>query len=123
MSANGAFEIDMAPQEDPGAPAGRMVLSKTYRGAMNGSGIGQMISKRTESGAAVYYAIEEFSGSVDGRSGAFTLVHQGRMTKDTQLLEVNILEGSGSGELVTITGSMRIAQDVNGHTYELRYEF
>jgi len=80
MSANGAFELDMAPQADPSAPAGRIVLSKTY----------QMISKRTDSGAAVYYAIEEFSGSVDGRSGALTLVHEGRMTKDTQSLEVNI---------------------------------
>ena len=122
MSADGTFEIDMAPQADPRAPAGRMVLSKTYHGDMNGSGIGQMISKRTESGAAVYYAIEEFSGSVDDRSGAFTLVHQGRMTKDTQSLEVNILEGSGSGELMTITGAMHITQDVNGHAYELRYE-
>jgi len=122
MSTNGAFEIDMAPQADPSAPAGRIVLNKTYQGDMNGSGVGQMISKRTESGAAVYYAIEEFSGSVDGKSGAFTLVHQGRMTKEAQSLEVNILEGSGSGELTTITGSMLITQGEKGHGYELRYE-
>jgi hypothetical protein len=122
MSAGGAFEIDLTPQSDPSAPAGRMVLRKTYHGGMNGSGIGQMISKRTESGAAVYYAIEEFSGSVDGRSGTFTLIHRGCMTGDSQSLEVSILEGSGSGELLTITGSMLITQDVNGHGYELRYE-
>ena len=97
-------------------------MDKTYRGDVNGSGVGQMISKRTEGRAAVYYAIEEFSGSVQGKSGAFTLIHKGQMSKESQSLEVAILEGSGSGELESISGSMVIAQDANGHTYELTYE-
>ena len=122
MSATGEFEIDMAPQTDVGAPAGRMVLNKTYRGGMQGSGVGQMISKRIENGVAVYYAIEEFTGSVEGRSGAFTLIHQGRMNEEGSSLEVTILEGSGSGDLATISGSMTIDQDASGHSYELRYE-
>ena len=122
MSAKGTFEVDLTPQVDAGSPAGRMVMDKTYRGDMSGSGIGQMISKRTEGGAAVYYAIEEFSGSVAGKSGAFTLVHKGQMSKESQSLEVAILEGSGSGELENISGSMVIVQDANGHTYELSYE-
>jgi hypothetical protein len=79
-------------------------------------------SVATENGTAAYYAIEEFSGSVDGRTGAFTLVHQGWMNKDAQSLEVTVLEGSGSGELATITGSMLITQDANGHRYEFTYE-
>jgi hypothetical protein len=122
MSATGDFEVDLSPQADEGAPAGRMILHKKYRGEMTGSGIGQMISKRTENGTAAYYAIEEFSGSIDGKSGAFTLVHQGSMNQDTQSLEITVLEGSGSGELATITGSMLITQDENGHRYEFRYE-
>ena len=119
MSANGTFEVDLTPQEDIGFPAGRMLIKKTYQGDMNGSGTGQMISKRTESGAAVYYAIEEFSGSVKGKVGGFTLVHSGLMSKDSQSLEITIVEGSGSGELQDITGSMLIVQDANGHRYEL----
>ena len=43
-----------------------------------------MISKRTENGTAVYYAIEEFSGSVKGKNGGFTLVHKGHMSKESQ---------------------------------------
>ena len=97
-------------------------MNKSYKGDMKGSGIGQMISKRTENGTAAYYAIEEFSGSVDGRNGTFTLVHQGSMNKDAQSLEVTVLEGSGSGELATVKGSMLITQDANGHKYEFRYE-
>ena len=100
-----------------------MLIRKIYLGDMNGSGIGQMISKRTENGIAVYYAIEEFAGSVQGKNGGFTLVHKGLMSKDSQSLEVTILEGSGSGELRNISGSMLIVQDANGHRYELRFEF
>ena len=122
MTASGTFEVDLKPQEDVGSPAGRMLITKTYLGDMNGSGIGQMISKRTENGTAVYYAIEEFSGSVRGKGGGFTLVHKGHMSKETQSLEVVILEGSGSGELKNVSGSMLIIQGTNGHSYELRFE-
>ena len=123
MSANGTFEVDLTPQEDVGSPAGRMLIKKTYLGDMNGSGIGQMISKKTENGTAIYYAIEEFSGSVKGKNGGFTLVHKGLMSKESRSLEVTILEGSGSGELQNISGSMLIIQDENGHGYELTFEF
>jgi len=122
MSANGTFEADLTPQEDAEFPTGRMLIKKAYSGDMSGSGTGQMISKRTENGAAVYYAIEEFSGSVSGKNGAFTLVHKGHMSKETQSLEVTILAGSGSGELQNISGSMLILQDANGHRYELEFK-
>jgi len=104
MTANGTFEVDLAPQEDAGSPAGRMLIRKTYLGDLTGSGTGQMISKRTENGTAVYYAIEEFSGSVVGKNSSFTLVHSGFMSKESQSLEVTILEGLGSGELQNISG-------------------
>ena len=54
MVARGTFEVELTPQEDLASPAGRMLIAKTYLGDMTGSGIGQMISKRTEDGAAIY---------------------------------------------------------------------
>ncbi len=122
MSTTGTFEVSLKPQEDADYPAGRMLIAKTYSGGLVGSGTGQMISKRTEGGAAVYHAIEEFEGSLDGKSGGFTLVHSGFMDKETQSLEVVILEGSGTGDLATIRGSMAITQGGGGHSYELSYE-
>jgi len=122
MTATGTFEVDLQPQADGDSPAGRMVIDKTYSGDMSGSGKGQMISKRTESGAAVYYAIEEFSGSVKGKNGAFTLLHKGHMSAESQSLDIEILKGSGSGEFENISGSMAITQDSTGHSYELAYE-
>jgi hypothetical protein len=122
MFARGTFEVELTPQEDLEFPAGRMLITKRYLGDMIGSGIGQMISKRTENGAAVYYAIEEFSGSVNGISGGFTLVHRGYMNNEAQSLEVTVLQGSGRGDLKNISGSMQILQDENGHRYELAFE-
>ena len=122
MIVKGTFEVDLTPQEDIGSPAGRMLIQKNYLGDMIGSGTGQMISKGTDNGVAVYYAIEEFSGSVKGKTGGFTLVHKGYMSKESQSLEVTILEDSGSGELQNISGSMLIVQDSNGHGYEITFE-
>ena len=122
MPAKGQFEVKLEPQKDEDSPAGRMIINKMYNGDLIGSGVGQMISKRTAAGSAVYYAIEEFTGSVNGKSGTFTLVHKGSMSKESQLLNVVILDGSGDGELKNITGSMKIIQDGGNHSYELNYE-
>ena len=52
MSAKGQFEVSLTPQNDEFS-AGRMLIDKTYTGDLTGTGIGQMISKRTEAGSAV----------------------------------------------------------------------
>lgn len=122
MSATGTFEVSLEPQEDGEFPAGRMLISKTYSGHLNGTGIGQMISKRTESGSAIYYAIEEVEASVDGKSGSFTLQHEGEMSSEGQSLSVRIMDGSGSGELENISGDMEIIQEDGAHKYILNYK-
>lgn len=77
MSASGTFEVQLESQNDQDTPAGRLLIFKEYAGGMVGKGRGQMISKRTDGGASVYAAIEEFEGEVDGKSGSFTLLHNG----------------------------------------------
>lgn len=121
-SVNGSFDVAMEPQKDSDAPVGRMLIKKQYSGGLSGSGIGQMLSKHTESGIAIYVAIEEFEGSLGGKVGSFTLVHNGFMTADSQTLEVKILQGSGSDELENISGSMEISQADGGHQYTLTYQ-
>lgn len=121
MSAKGTFEIKLEPQQDDTAPAGRLLIDKVYSGGLVGTGIGQMLSKRTESGSAAYVAVEEFIGTVDGKKGGFTLIHRGFMNKETQTLEILILEGSGQDELETISGSLDIKQVDGVHSYELEY--
>lgn len=122
MIAKGTFEVNLTPQQDEETPAGRMTIDKTFSGEMKGTGKGQMISKRLENGTAVYFAIEEFEGTINGKGGAFTFMHKGAMSKESQSLEITILDGSGSGELKTISGSMSIVQDGGAHSYEFQYE-
>lgn len=121
MVAEGSFEVRLTPQQDTDFPAGRMLIDKDYAGGMSGTGKGQMLSKRTEGGAAAYCAVEEFSGTVDGRSGSFTLIHRGQMGAHGQSLEVEILEGSGTSDLAGIVGTMTIVQDDGGHRYKLEF--
>ncbi|MEM9667580.1 MAG: DUF3224 domain-containing protein [Pseudomonadota bacterium] len=122
MSVAGIFDVQLSPQNDEAAPTGRMIINKQYHGALSGRGVGQMISKRTEAGIAIYYAIEEFTGSVDGFEGGFTLVHQGFMSQSESSLDISILEGTGRGQLANISGAMTITQDNGVHRYDLEYE-
>lgn len=123
MLATGTFEVDLSPQDDKTAPAGRMLIDKAYVGDLDGTGAGQMISKRTENGVAIYFAIEEVTATLDGKAGQFTLLHRGKMSAQEQSLDISILESSGSGELSSISGRMRIIQQDGKHSYELDYAF
>ncbi|MCG9695634.1 DUF3224 domain-containing protein [Shewanella sp. Isolate11] len=122
MTATGSFEVNIEPQRDTEAPAGRMILHKTYSGDLVGSGIGQMLSKRVEGGAAAYAAIEEFSGSVSGKQGTFTLIHSGFMSPQEQTLTIYVLPGSGTGELAGLSGTLDIIQEDGKHNYVFHFE-
>jgi len=122
MTVSGSFDIQLEPQQDDFAPAGRMLINKEYSGALVGKGIGQMISKRTEQGASVYSAIEEFTGTVEGKNGSFTLFHTGLMSATSQELNVIVVEGSGTEELSGITGKLSIHQNNGAHTYTFDYQ-
>lgn len=123
MLLTGSFEISLEEKQDKQAPAGRMLINKKYSGGLEGSGIGQMLSKRVEGGASVYAAIEEFEGTVNGKKGSFTLFHTGFMSKSSQKLNITVVEGSGKGELEGIDGTLTITQDNGIHTYRFEYNF
>lgn len=119
--AKGHFDVILTGQEDLDAPAGRMLIEKTYHGDMEGTGTGQMISKRTEKGASVYFAIEEFTGLINGKLGGLTFVHKGVMGSGGETLEIDVLDGSASGEIKSLTGRLDINVEEGRHFYELKY--
>lgn len=121
MRVSGTFNVKLTPQDDIGFNAGRMRIKKTYSGPLEATATGQMISKRIADGPSVYFAIEEISGTLEGKKGAFTLVHKGYMDQDGQTLDIQILEGSGTRDLRAISGSMQIEPLEDGHAYQLTY--
>ncbi|WP_236701277.1 DUF3224 domain-containing protein [Thalassomonas viridans] len=121
ITATGSFDIKLEPQKDSDAPAGRMIIRKTYNGDLAGTAIGQMLSKRTKGGAAAYSAVEEVSATLAGKTGSFTLIHYGFMSQQERKLEVYVLPGSGTGELSNISGTLDIIQAGGKHEYVFKY--
>ena len=127
-TARGTFEVTMEPEppflEQDGLTLTRTHVRKEFSGDVVGASEAQMLAAFTATpGSAGYVAIEHFTGSVDGKSGAFALQHSGVMSKGDAQLAVTIVPDSGAGELTGISGNMEIANDEGRHSYVLHYEF
>lgn len=128
MEVRGEFEVTMTPVategEGPDPPIGLIRLDKKYRGPLSGSSQGQMLAHRTAvAGSAGYTAMEKVTGSLDGKSGSFMLLHFGEMTKGTPTKwGVSVVPDSGTDELAGLKGEMEIVIEGGKHEYVLRYE-
>lgn len=74
-----------------------------------------------QSGAAGYVAIEVFAGVLAGAEGTFALQQLGSMRDSQQHLTYEVVPGSGTGDLVGITGTVTLTIDSTHHV-ELDYE-
>jgi len=123
--ARGPFEVKMAPQDQDaaeGSVLARMSLDKVFHGALEATGKGQMLTASTDTpGSAVYVAIERVTGTLDGKSGSFALVHRGLMRGTDRNLSVEIVPDSGSGALKGIAGRLNIEIVDGKHLYDLEY--
>jgi hypothetical protein len=126
--AKGPFEVKLAPQkaDNPAAEGsghGRMSIDKQFHGDLEATSQGEMLSFMTSTkGSAGYVAIEKVTGTLGGRSGSFVLQHNGTMNRGAPQLSVTVVPDSGTGELVGLTGSMKIAIAPDGaHSYEMAY--
>lgn len=122
----GQFDVKTLPisadSATEGTTIGRYALDKRYHGALDGVGKGEMLGAGNPAkGAAGYVAIEEFTGTLQGRKGSFALQHFGAMDAGKVELKVLIVPGSGSGELHGIVGAMTITNEAGKHSYALEY--
>nr|WP_255439082.1 DUF3224 domain-containing protein [Aestuariibacter sp. GS-14] len=119
----GEFSVELSPQADE-INTGRMLLNKTYKGALCGTSEGQMLSVRTDTpGSAGYVAIEQFSGTLDGKAGSFALQHSGTMNRGEASLTVSVIPDSASGDLTGLSGNMQITIENGAHYYDFNYVF
>ena len=81
-----------------------------------------MLAVRTDvEGSAGYVAMERVTGTLHGRSGAFTLQHSGTMTRGAQQLSVTVVPDSGTEELAGLAGKMTIDIVDGKHFYSFDY--
>ena len=130
MEANGTFEVKVTPAEptafEKGMDVGRYEIDKTWVGDFKGTSKGEMLTSHTEStGSMAYVAMEQMTGKLAGKTGSY-LAHRATMTKgDTASAVMNIVvvKGSGTGELVGLSGELTIIIDAAGkHSYVFNYE-
>ena len=126
--AHGTFDVKLTPQkpdskEAESAKLGRMAISKQFHGDLEGTSDGEMLynaSPSSESGA--YVAIERVTAKLDGHTGSFDLQHLGVKDAGKQSLSINVIPGSGTGELKGISGKLDIQIDKDGkHSYDFEY--
>ena len=124
--ASGTFEVDLAPQPRDAAfdhpLLGRATLAKRFRGDLEASSSGQMLSARTPvEGSAGYVAIERVEGTLAGRSGSFVLQHSSTMARGTPQQRIAVVPDSGTGELEGLAGEMTIVVADGVHRYRFDY--
>ncbi|MBX3378745.1 MAG: DUF3224 domain-containing protein [Phycisphaeraceae bacterium] len=124
--AVGTFEVKLQPVGTPdkagGSTLGRMTIDKQFRGDLEATSKGEMLSAMTDTkGSAGYVAIERVTGTLNGKSGTFVLQHSGLMDRGAPQLTVVVVPDSGSGQLVGLTGTMKIIIEGGNHSYEFEY--
>jgi hypothetical protein len=124
--ASGEFDVKMTPQtsddKTAGAALGRYSLDKKFHGDLEGTSKGEMLAVGTSvEGSAGYVAMEQFTGTLNGRNGTFALQHSGTMTRGAPQLSVTVVPDSGTGQLVGLSGQMAIKIDGGKHSYSFEY--
>jgi hypothetical protein len=124
--ARGKFEVRLTPQPLSHAEAdsklGRLALDKQFEGDLQASSRGEMLSAGTAvEGSAGYVAIEQVSGTLNGREGSFVLQHSGTLNRGATQLVITVVPDSGAGQLTGLSGVMTLEIADGVHSYELIY--
>ncbi|HEV8376813.1 MAG TPA: DUF3224 domain-containing protein [Candidatus Polarisedimenticolia bacterium] len=124
--ARGSFEVKLTQQ--PMAVAaeadalGRMSIEKQFRGDLEATSKGEMLTAMTDvKGSAGYVAVERVSGTLHGRRGTFAFQHSGTMTRGAPQLSVTVVPDSGTGQLAGLAGKMMIEITDGKHSYDFEY--
>ena len=119
---SGEFEVKIVPVDSEDPQIGMMLLDKNYRGDLQATGKGRMLTGMTSvKNSAAYVAIERIEGELKGKRGSFLIQHSGTMTKDKQSLSIRVVPDSGTGELVGIDGTMDFRLVERKHFYDFNY--
>ncbi len=128
MKVSGKFEVKLQPLEsyakgENGITLGRMSIDKTFEGDLSASSKGEMLSAMTPvKGSAGYTAVEQVSGVLSGKKGSFVLQHNAIMAKGKNSLHIEVVPGSGTEELIGLSGELSIRIENGQHYYDFDYQ-
>ncbi len=125
---SGTFDVQLTPHPVHDAAAGttlgRMALDKRFHGELDATSRGEMLAARSATpGSAGYVALEQVSGTLQGRSGSFVLQHSGTMDRGAPQLSVTVVPDSATDELLGLKGRMAIRIEDGKHFYDFDFSF
>ncbi|WP_334182352.1 DUF3224 domain-containing protein [Novosphingobium sp.] len=133
MKALATFSVENFRPADIGAgssietalPVSVSTMLKRYAGEMTGTSETVFTAAFDRAaGKGTYVAMESFDGTVNEKSGSFNFLHSASTESGSRENEVfRIVDGSGTRDLVGISGSGGIAIDADGtHRIWLEYQ-
>lgn len=125
QTAHGMFTVEITPRpQDPDTEGlGQLQLRKSWTGDVEARGWGLMISGgNPATGLAGYVAMEFVQGSVGGRTGGFALQQYGTMLAGQAQQVYEIVPGSGTDELLGLSGTIDLDLGDGTHRYTLNYD-
>ena len=131
MHATGTFQVDVKPAEPSSvaqqADTGRMTIDKTWSGDITGTSKGEMLTGMTkETGSMAYVAMERMNVTIAGHSGSFLFQHVAHMQAGSDpgkgTMNISVVQGSGTGALAGIHGTLQITITDKVHHYDFAYE-
>ena len=124
--AAGTFEVKMQPLPDdekvPGVKVVRLAWEKDWKGDLEANSKGEMMATNAgDQGSGGYVAIEQVTGRLQGRAGSFTVVHKGTMGGGGVDIQIDVVPGSGTGQLAGLSGRITITIAGGKHSYAMDY--
>ncbi|WP_432020459.1 DUF3224 domain-containing protein [Streptomyces sp. 1222.5] len=80
-------------------------VANHYRGTIEAEGVQQVLIALPPGGASVFTALERVTGRIGDRSGSFVLQISGTTGGGAAKATLEVLEGSGTGELAGLRGT------------------
>ncbi|MCW2496157.1 DUF3224 domain-containing protein [Jatrophihabitans sp.] len=121
-------EAAIATAGGPHSVAGATFTTE-YRGGIEGTSICGLLIAYVEGDPAhpdslvgPYTGFEQVTGVLDGRSGTFVLAASGNHAGGVARTTVEVVEGSGTGELAGLRGAGSYAADAMEYTLSLDYD-
>lgn len=116
------LELQPASKLADAAVISRRTLDKQFQGDLQASSCGEMLAAMTAvEGSMAYVALEKVTGSLVGLHGGFMLQHASQMIRGEPFQSIRVIPDSGFGELIGISGEMRIDIENGEHRYVFEY--
>jgi uncharacterized protein DUF3224 len=97
----------------------RVDVGKTFTGSLEGTSNAQLLTCASTDGSAGYVGSEQFTGTLDGHAGTFVLQHGATISPAGPNFFGHVVPGSGTGELVGLTGTARMEHELITLDYDL----